>query len=54
MIQGRATHGCAVFELQGQKILIVSGGYSSTSAWEDYDHVEFLNLETKTEWIEGI
>ena len=48
----RVNHGCATFEFQSKRILVVAGGYSTSIHVNR--HVEFLDLDTKAEWIEGI
>ena len=47
----RRAHGCATFEIQGKSYAIVGGGYDDENF---LNSVEFLDVEDRSEWIEGI
>ena len=47
----RDGHACAKFDLGGETVLMVSGGYKSGGY---IDSVEFLNWHDEHVWIEGI
>ena len=47
----RRAHGCATFEIQGKSFAIIGGGYDDNVY---LNSVEFLDIEDRSEWIEGI
>ena len=47
----RRAHGCATLEIQGKSYAIVGGGYDDENF---LNSVEFLDVEDRSEWIEGI
>ena len=51
MNQIRRAHGCATFEIQGKVFAIVGGGYNDDIY---LNSVEFLDVEERSQWIEGI